>query len=96
VRADAPVVEDLDLHAVVLVAPVRDPVRILRAGKIPFGVAAVAERLVRRLPATAQLHLRLQWKLLAEPVSELGKIRDDVGTVERDSYFRLRTGLPRY
>ena len=47
VGADAPVVEDLDLYAVVLVALVRDPLRVLRAGETRLGVAAVAERLVR-------------------------------------------------
>src|SRR5262249_58705434 len=54
VLADAAVVVDHDLLAVVDVAPVGYPLRVLSVGKAGPGAAAVAERLDRRVATPAQ------------------------------------------
>src|SRR5229473_3206312 len=87
VRADAAIIEYFDLPAFISVAPVRDSVRICLSGKVRRGVAAIAERLIMRLPTTAQSHLLLKGKLLAQPVGEVLHLRDTVGSIQLDPYL---------
>jgi hypothetical protein len=96
VGADPAVIEYLNLLPLVGVAPVGNPLRVLGTGEARRSVGAIAKGLCGRLPTTAQLHLRLQSKLLAKPVPELVDIRDHIGAIEGNSYFRLRTRLHKY
>jgi hypothetical protein len=89
VSANPAIVKDFQLLPLVRVALVGNSFGILGLGEIRSGIRAIAIWLVGRLAATAQLHLMLTRKFLAKPVSELSKIRDEVGTVERNSYFRF-------
>jgi hypothetical protein len=58
VGTDSAIIENLDLLALVVVALVRNPLRIFGPGEARLCMGAIAIRLHRRLPAPTQRHLR--------------------------------------